>query len=165
MPTNKDRFIVLLAAKEHIMEEMAHVLTEEQSRIMEMNSGAVEESNRRKEEVSTRLNRAVAECRQLMEVVGSERGGESGDTLSNLITLASDAERHELVPLQRRLLLLAGTLVRQQDLNRKMLIRSMGLIQRSLSLFGGFLGFADTYGAGGRVSTGSAGVRFLRREI
>lgn len=165
MSTNMDKLIALLAEKEQIMEEMSRSLTEEQSRIMEMNPVAVEESNRSKEEVTTRLTRATVGCRELMELVGAERGVEPGGTLTPLIDAASDAEREELLSLQRRLLLLGGSVVRQQELNRKMILRSLGLIRQSLSLFGGLFRNAGTYGAQGRVSTGSTGMSFLSREI
>ncbi len=165
MPDSMDRLIMLLTEKEQIMQEMVHSLTEEQSRIMEMNPATVETSNRRKEEVTIRLAGVTASCRELMTVVGSERGVEPVETLTILIAAASETERQELLPLQRRLLALGDVLVRQQDLNRKMLLRSLGLIRQSLALFTGLLGFSDTYGAKGRVSTTSTGLCFLSREI
>ncbi len=164
MPANMDRLIVLLCEKERIMEEMVQSLSEEQNRIMEMNPAAVEASNRSKEEVTTRLTRATVLCRELMAVVGAERGV-SGGTLTPLIAVASDSERLDLLPLQQRLLLLGGNLLRQQELNRKMILRSLGLVRQSLSLFGGLFRFSDTYGAQGRLSTGTTGLSFLSREI
>jgi flagellar biosynthesis/type III secretory pathway chaperone len=165
MPDNMDRLIMLLSEKEQIMEEMVRTLTEEQSRIMEMNPASVEASNRSKEEVTLRLAGVTARCRELMTVVGIERGVEPAGTLTTLIAAASENERQKLLPLQRRLLALGDVLVRQQDLNRKILLRSLGLIRQSLALFTGLLGFSDTYGAQGRVSTTSAGLSFLSREI
>jgi len=165
MPTNMDRLIALLTEKERIMEEMAGSLTEEQSRIIEMNAAAVTDSTRSKEEVTARLALVTAECRDLMGVVGSERGMESSGALTLLMTVASDAERKTLAPLQQRLLRLAEDLVRRQDLNRRLLVRSLALIERSISLFSRVLGGCDTYGAHGHVSTGAAGLSFLSREI
>jgi FlgN protein len=160
-----DRLIMLLSEKEQIMEEMARSLTEEQSRIIEMNSAAVEESTRNKEEVTTRLGRVATACRELMAVVGAERGVDEGGTLSPLIAAASESEKDLLEPLQRRMLLLGKTLERQQELNRKLLAHALGFIDKSMSLFGRLLGGCDTYGAGGRVTTGTSSLRFISREM
>lgn len=165
MENSMAKLIALLTLKERTMEEMACILSEEQRRIMEMNPAAVAESNLMKEEVTSRLARLADECRVLMASVGVERGLEQSVNLSLVIDTASDSERQNLVPLQQRLLLLAGSLRRQQDLSRRMLTHSLGLIQRSMALFSKLLGGCDTYGARGRVCTGSAGISFLSREI
>ena len=165
MSDNMVRLLALLESKERLMEELSCSLEEEQSRIIDMNSVSMEESNRCKEEVTSRLARLTDECHRLMESLAAERGITEEITLSLLIGSASDSEKERLVPLQRRLLLLAGSLGRQQELNRRLLSRSLGLIQRSLSLIGGLLGGGDVYGARGRLATGSMGMTFLSREI
>ena len=165
MSSSMARLIALLTLKERTMEEMVRILSEEQSRIIDMNPAAVAESNLMKEEVISRLSGLSEECQVLMASVGAERGLEQSVNLSLLIGTASDLERQNLLPLQRRLVLLAGSLNRQQELSRMLLTHSLGLIQRSMALFSKLLGGCDTYGARGRVSTGSAGISFLSREI
>jgi hypothetical protein len=147
------------------MKEMARFLSEEQCSIIDMNSEAIEESSRQKQEITAQLSSLAEECRGLMMLVGTERGLDNSFTLSQLIDSASVKERQDLEPLQRRLVQLAGTLNRQQETNRNMLVHSLGLIGRSLSLLKRLLGGCDTYGAQGRVNTGTAGVNFVSREI
>lgn len=159
------RLVALLARKGEVMEEMVRSLGEEQEGIIAMNPGAVTASCRKREEIAARLAPLTDECREVMALAGAERGLSGSITLSRLIESATDTERNDLLPLQQRLVRLGGSLQRQQELNRRLLAQSLGVIERSVSLLSRLLGGCDTYGVHGRVSTGIAGVNILSREI
>ena len=64
-----------------------------------------------------------------------------------------------------RLTTLARSVSRQQEVNRRILETSSGMITSSLSLCSRMLGGCQTYGAHGRISNGMAGISLLRREV
>ena len=166
MASSMSKLISLLSEKERAMKEMAGTLAEEQQSIINMDPLSVEDASRRKQDVTARLVCLSVECRVLMEKVGVERGLEPGNTLnlSLLLEAASPGEQDRLRPLQNRLLLLAGAVERQIELNRRILGNAVGMVRRSLSLIGRLLGDCDTYGAHGRVSTGRTGACIVSRE-
>lgn len=155
----------LLVEQEKAMEELAQALTDEQRAIIGMDLGQLTESRCRKEQAAAVLEQLKTECGELMRGLGSELGVANVRNLSDLIAAADAAEQEELRRLQRRQVMLANGVDRQMALNRKMLVKSIGMVENSMALFGRLLGDCATYGAQGRVTSGGARGSIFRREI
>jgi flagellar biosynthesis/type III secretory pathway chaperone len=157
--------ISILAENEKVLAELALVLTDEQRCIVDLDLASLAENGGRKEKITTRLSRVRDESRAMIRQAGGELGLNGAPSLTALIDAAGTDEQERLRPLQRRIQRLATALERQHEVNRRMLQNSLNMINGSMALFARLLGGCDTYGAQGRISSGSTGWSMLRQEM
>lgn len=165
MAGSMDSLISLLSENEQVLDDLASALDEEQRCIVELDLKRLGENSSRKRQLMSRLGEFRQEGMRLLREAGNELGCKETTDLSGLLTVAGARERARLAPLQQRLVTRARSVARQHEVNRRILEKSNGMINSSLSLCARMLGGCDTYGAQGRISNGMAGVSILRREI
>jgi len=165
MAGSLDSLISLLSENEQVLSDLAEALDEEQRCIVDLDLQQLAENSSRKMQIMARLGKFREEGMRLMQEAGTELGCTETPNLTGLLSVAGSREQARLAPLQQRLMNRARTVERQHEINRRILEKSNGMINSSLSLCARMLGGCDTYGAQGRISSGMAGVSILRREI
>ena len=165
MAGSLDRLISLLSENEQVLDDLAATLDEEQRCIVELDLQRLGENGSRKGQIMVRLGQFREEGMKLIRQAGSETGCAETKDLSGLLAGLGVRERARLAPLQQRLVERTRSVERQHENNRRILEKSNGMINSTLSHIVSALGGCGTYGAQGRVSNSMAGVGLLRREI
>lgn len=155
----------VLSAREASMEEMASLLRDERSCIIEFNTERLHDNGSRKAQVLALMEELDGTCRLLVAQAGKELGIPGSASLSPIIARCTSPVREELKNLQTRL---SKTSSEVQELladNRRLLESSLAMVGRSLTFFQGRFKVADTYGGSGRMVERSANVRMLQKEL
>jgi flagellar biosynthesis/type III secretory pathway chaperone len=158
------RLIELLTEKEGALQELLHLLEEEQACLVQLDMAKLQSQAERKQELYDRLTRSARLCRQLIDQLAGELGVAGAHNLSPLLPAMPLPQRETLQGLQQRLLDLGKGLEKLSSLNGHLLQGALGTVNRSLEFFGRMFNRSTTYGGAGQMVAVAPAARLLRRE-
>jgi hypothetical protein len=157
--------IGVLKEKRDSLECMQSILEEENKCIVGLDSGSLDITSARKEQIVEKISALSEKCRTALERSHREFGVKEGGSLSSLIARLKQPEKDVVRSLQKRMLIVAKNNEQLLLLNKGLLESSLSLINRSIRFFVGFLSNADTYGNAGRMMEAPAEARLIRKEM
>lgn len=164
MADQVSRLIALLSEKESALQELLHLLEEEQSCLVQQDMEMLQSQAEKKQELYGRLTNSTLLCRQLIDQLAGELGVVGAHNLSPLLPGLPQPQRETLQGLQSRLLELGNGLDRLSALNGQLLQGALLTVNRSLDFFGRIFNRSTTYGGAGQMVAGANSSRLLRRE-
>ena len=164
MADGVSRLIELLSEKENTLQELLHVLEEEQGCLVQLDVEKLQSQAAKKQALYDRLTNSASHCRRLIDKLAGELGVPGAQSLSPLLPGLPQPQRETLLGLQRRLLELGRGLDKLSSLNGRLLQGALLTVNRSLEFFGRAFNRSTTYGGAGRMVVGDQTARLLRRE-
>jgi flagellar biosynthesis/type III secretory pathway chaperone len=154
-----------LTENEHLLKDLAALLDDERSRIVNLDLAGMESCREKKERLLAALAGKKSSFKEALEETARELSLPAPRNLSALLEYVPTAEREQLVSRQKRIFELADSVNRINLRNRDILLRSLSMVNRSLEFFAPGMGTVGTYSDSGRVVSGVSGGRFIRAEM
>ncbi|KAF0219389.1 MAG: hypothetical protein FD174_2088 [Geobacteraceae bacterium] len=165
MTNSISELISVLSGKRSTMEELLHLLEEEQRCIVELDLPNLEAQMEKKKRLLVDLETSNNLCRQLVKQAAVELDLPEVASLSPLLPKVASSQRDILKGLQTRLLELGTALDRLLAFNGELLQGSLRTVTRSLEFFGNMFNRSKTYGEAGCMVKGTNDVRLICKEI
>lgn len=147
------------------LQELYQLLQDEQQAAAALDTVRMDELNRLKEDVQQRQRRIIDEGRQAIAVLAREYGLPPETSLSRLIERFENAQKAELLVLQKDAAEMAARVRQAAQENQGLLERFLGTVNESLGFLLRVLNTSNQYGAtGGYVPRVQAGAVMVNRE-
>jgi hypothetical protein len=163
--SNLKELTTLLAEKARLLETARERLTQGQKCIIEADIARLDDATSKAGENFIRLNEISSRFGTLLSLSCRELGLSEKGSLSTFIAAIGPERSSELRKLQERCISAAGAVSSILGMNEALLKNSLDLVGRSLTLFSSLLCAGETYGAGGRISSGKSAAGIVCREI